>query len=147
MTSFFEPWINYSSFPRNWKVSKSQGTINHRSHYWTCGPVDLWTLWTLWTCGPVDSVDLWTLWTCGLCGLCGPVDSVDSVDSVDLWTLWTLWTCGPVDLWTCGPVDLWTLWTCVLCGPLYLRQRTDPRTQLLLSFLFCLVYYLLKLFL
>ena len=128
MTSFFEPWINYSSFPRNWKVSKSQGTINHRSHYWTCGPVDSVDFVDLWTCGPVDSVDLWIPWTCGLCG---------SVDSVDLWSLCT---CGP-----CGPVDSVDLWTCVTC--VTLRQRTDPRTQLLLSFLFCLVYYLLKLFL
>ena len=116
---------------------------------WTCGLVDLWTLWTCGLRGPVDSLDLWT------CGLRGPVYWVDlwTCGPVDLRTLWTcgpvdsvdLWTCGPVDLWTCGPVDLWTLWTCGLCGPLYLRQRTDPRTQLLLSFLFCLVYCLLKL--
>ena len=71
---------NYSSFPRNWKVSKSQGTSNHRSDNWT-----LSTLWTCGLCGPMDSVDLWTLWTCGLCGVCGLCGPVDSVD---------LWTCG-----------------------------------------------------
>ena len=100
MTSFLEPWINYSSFPRNWKVSKSQGTINHRSHYWT-----------LWTCGAVDSVDfvdMWTLWTSGFRG---PVDSVD---------LWSLWTCGP-----CGSVDLWTLWTCGSVDSVDLRNLCD----------------------
>ena len=106
LARFLEPWINYCSFPRYWKLSKSQGTINHRSDYWT-----LWTLWTLWTCGlcgPVDSVDLWTcgpcgpvesmdLWTCGLCGLCGPVDSED------LWTCGLCGLCGPLD--SCWPVD------------------------------------------
>ena len=109
LTRFLGPWINYSSFPRNWKLSKSQGTINHRSDYWT-----LWTLWTLWTCGPVDSVDLWTCGPCGsvesmdlwTCGLCGPVD---------LWTLWTCGLWGPVNLWT--HVDLWTCGLCGLCGP------------------------------